>query len=196
MFPIRLETQEGLTDQLVQINMLNLPSDYLETYRDRIQAVTVQEIQRVAEKYIKPDEAALIVVGDGAQVMEQMKPYCEDIEVYNTSGKRKSTEAAGSTDPVGSWSIEIDTPLGQSIPATVTIERTGSGYTGVVHSEMGDANLGSIEISNNSFTATTSMEIDGHAVAAEVFARFEGEQVEGSLKLQNSPELPFTGIKN
>jgi len=196
VFPIRLETQEGLTDQLVQINMLNLPNDYLETYRDRIQAVTVQEIQRVAEKYIKPDEAALIVVGDGAQVMEQMKPYCEDIEVYNTSGKRKSTEASGPTDPAGSWSIEIETPLGQSIPATVTIERVGSGYTGVVHSEMGDADLGSIEIINNSFSATTSLEIDGHAVPAEIFARFEGEQVEGSLKLQNSPELPFTGNKN
>jgi hypothetical protein len=61
--------------------------------------------------------------------MEQMKPYCEDIEVYNTAGKRKSTEASGPTDPVGSWSIEIDTPLGQSIPAALTIERAGSGYT-------------------------------------------------------------------
>jgi hypothetical protein len=37
--------------------------------------------------------------------------------------------------------------------------------------------------------------MDGHAVEAEVFARFEGEQVEGHLKLQNSPELPFTGSK-
>jgi zinc protease len=195
VFPVRLETQEGLTDQLVQIKMLNLPSDYLETYRDRIQAVTVPDIQRVAQKYIRPDEAALIVVGDGSFVMEQMKPYVEDIEVYNTAGKRKSTEAAGATDPAGAWSIEIDTPLGQSIPATVTIERAGSGYTGVIHSEMGDADLGSIEISNNSFTKTTSLEMDGHAVEAEVFARFEGEQVEGTLKLQNSPEIPFSGSK-
>jgi predicted Zn-dependent peptidase len=69
--------------------MLNLPIDYLHTYRDRIQAVTIQEIQRVAEKYVKPDEAALIVVGDGALVMEQIKPYSEDIEVYNTEGTLK-----------------------------------------------------------------------------------------------------------
>src|SRR5678810_85421 len=60
VFPIRLETQEGLTDQLVQIKMLNLPNDYLERYRDRVQAVTVEEIQRVAQKYVKPDEAAVI----------------------------------------------------------------------------------------------------------------------------------------
>jgi len=196
VFPIRLETQEGLTDQLVQIKMLNLPIDYLDTYRDRIQAVTVEDIQRVAEKYVKPDEAALIVVGDGAQVMEQMRPYCDDIEVYNTSGKRKSTEASAPVDPVGAWSIQIETPLGQNIPATVTVERAGSGYTAVIHSEMGDADLGAIEINNNSFTKTSSLEIDGHAVEAQVFARFEGEQVEGTLKLANSPELPFSGNKD
>jgi len=196
VFPIRLETQEGLTDQLVQIKMLNLPNDYLETYRDRIQAVTIEEIQRVAEKYVKPDEAAVIVVGDGAQVMQQIEPYAPDIEVYNTAGKRKSTEASGPTDPAGAWPIEIDTPLGQSIPATLTIERSAAGYSAVIHSEMGDADLGSVEISNNSFSKTASLEMDGHAVEAQVFAKFEGEQVEGTLQLQNSPDLPFTGTKN
>src|SRR4030095_13089664 len=54
VFPIRLETQEGLTDQLLQIKMLNLPNDYLQTYRDRVQAVTVDEIQRVAREYLRP----------------------------------------------------------------------------------------------------------------------------------------------
>ncbi|HEY0760936.1 MAG TPA: pitrilysin family protein [Pyrinomonadaceae bacterium] len=196
VFPIRLETQEGLTDQLVQIKMLNLPNDYLQMYRDRVQAVTTEEIQRVALEYVKPDEAALIVVGDGAQVLDQMKPYCEDIEVYNTAGRRKSAEASSATDPVGSWSIEVETPLGQTIPATLTVARADGGHTAVIHSEMGDADLGAVEISNNSFHAKTSIEMDGHAVEAEVSARFDGEQVEGTLKLQNSPELPFRGTKD
>ena len=196
VFPIRLETQEGLTDQLVQIKMLNLPNDYLQNYRERVQAVTIEEIQRVAQKYVKPDEAALVVVGDGASVLDQIKPYCEDIEVYNTAGRRKSTEAAAVTDPVGTWSIEIETPLGQTIPATLTISRSNSSYTAVLHSEMGDADLGTVEISSNSFHASTSLEIDGHAVAAEVSGKFDGEQAEGTLKLQNSPELPFRGTKN
>ena len=195
VFPIRLETQEGLTDQLVQIKMLNLPDDYLENYRDQVQAVTVEEIQRVAKKYVKPDEAALIVVGDGALVLEQMKPYSDDIEVYSTAGTRKSTQAAAATDPVGSWSIEVETPLGQTIPAMLTISRSDSGYSGVIHSEMGDADLGTIEITNNSFHVTTSLEMDGHAVEAEMSGRFDGDHTEGVLKLQNAPELPFTGSK-
>jgi zinc protease len=195
VFPIRLETQEGLTDQLVQIKMLNLPNDYLNHYRENVQAVTGEEILRVARKYIKPDEAALIVVGDGASVLEQVKPYAGDIEVYNTAGKRKSAQASGATDPVGSWSIEVETPLGQNIPATLTVSRTDSGYSAVMQSEMGDAELGAIEIDNNSFHATTSLEMDGHAVAAEISGRFDGEHAEGFLKLENSPELPFTGTK-
>ena len=195
VFPIRLETQEGLTDQLVQIKMLNLPDDYLQNYRDRVNAVTGEEIQRVAQKYVQTDKAALIVVGDGASVLDQMKPYAEDIEVYSTAGKRKSAQASAATDPAGSWSIEVETPLGQNIPATLTISRSESGYSGVIHSEMGDAELGAIEINNNSFHTTTSLEMDGHAVEAEVSGRFDGEHTEGFLKLPDSPELPFTGTK-
>src|SRR5829696_4779979 len=179
VFPIRLETQEGLTDQLVQIKMLNLPNDYLQNYRDRIQAVTIEDIQRVAEKYVKPDEAALIVVGDGSSVLDQIKPFSADIEIYNTAGKRKTAESSAATDPTGSWSIEVETPLGQSIPATLTVTRQGgAGFTAVIHSEMGDADLGSIEINDNSFHATTSLEMDGHAIAAEVSAKFNGDRAE------------------
>src|SRR5689334_5483039 len=195
VFPIRLETQEGLTDQLVQIKMLNLPKDYLETYRDRLQAVTVQEIRRVAEKYVKPDEAAVIVVGDGAQVMEQIKPYSEDIEVYNTSGKRKSTEATGPTDPAGAWSIEIETPLGQNIPATLTISRDGGSFSGRFSSELGEADLGTIELHDNSFSASTSVEMDGHSVPVQISGSFEGDRAEGLVTLQDAPAIPFTGSK-
>jgi zinc protease len=196
VFPIRLETQEGLTDQLVQIKMLNLPIDYLEQYRDRVQAVTVDEIQRVARAYVKPDEAALVIVGDGTAVLEQIQPYATDVEVYNTTGKRKSMDAPATTDLTGSWSIEVETPLGQSIPATVTLQPEGAGFLAVIHSEMGDADLGVVEVHNNSFTKTTRLEMDGHSVEAEVSARFQGEQVEGSLRLQNTPALPFTGRKD
>src|SRR4029434_9605716 len=45
VFPIRLETQEGLTDQLVQIKMFGLQDSFLETYRQNIQAVTIDQVQ-------------------------------------------------------------------------------------------------------------------------------------------------------
>ena len=195
VFPIRLETQEGLTDQLVQIKMLRLPDDYLTLYRDRVQAVTLEEIQTVAQKYVKPDEAAVIVVGDGSAVLDQIRPYCEDIEIYNTSGKRKPVDGSVPTDPVGSWSIELETPLGQNIPATLTIAREGENFTGRFSSELGEADLGTLEIHENSFEASTSVEMDGHSVPVQISGSFEGDQAEGLLTLQDSPAIPFSGSK-
>ena len=196
VFPIRLETHEGLTDQLVQIKMLNLPDDYLQHYRDRVQAVTVADIQRVAAKYVKPDEAAVIVVGDGNAVLDQIKPYCQDIEIYTTSGKRKSLDAPATTELEGTWSIEVETPLGQTIPATLTLTREGQGFAAKIASEMGDADLGVVGVNDNSLRTTAFLEMDGHRVEAEIVARFHGDQTEGTLKLQNSPSLPFTGSKD
>ncbi len=89
VFPIRIETQDGLIDQLVNIKMFDLPDDYLRTYRDRVNAVTTEEIQVVAEKYVTPDKAAIVIVGDAAEISDQIKPYSEKIEIYDTDGVRK-----------------------------------------------------------------------------------------------------------
>jgi predicted Zn-dependent peptidase len=89
VFPIRIETQDGLIDQLVNNKMFGLPDDYLRTYRERVSAVTTDEILAVAEKYVTPDSAAIVIVGDAAEINEQIKPYSEKIEVYDTDGARK-----------------------------------------------------------------------------------------------------------
>jgi zinc protease len=196
VFPIRLETQEGLIEQLVQIKMLNLPVNFLETYRDRVQAVTIEEIQRVAKLYVRPDEAAVIVVGDGAAVVDQIKPYCKDIETFTTAGKRKGeADTSSSTDIVGSWEIKVETPLGQSIPATLSVEKDGEGLKARIASEMGDAELGSIEVADNTFHKITSLDRDGHSVEIEISARFSGRTTEGTLIMQNT-SLPFSGSKS
>ena len=203
VFPLRLETQEGLIDQLVQIKMFDLPDDYLETYRQHIHAVTIQEIQAVAGKYVRPDQAAIVIVGDGAEVLEQVKPYTDAIELYNTAGKRKERPAANSdskseTDAaiiVGDWTIDIQTPFGQNIPATLRVWQTETGLGGSVASEMGDANLVSAALVGNSFTATLSFEMGGQALAAKIAGEVDGTQMEGTIRLQDTPELPFTGTK-
>ena len=44
--------------------MTGRPVDYYKTYRSKIQAVTKARVQEVAGKYIHPDKAVLMVVGD------------------------------------------------------------------------------------------------------------------------------------
>ncbi|MFL6283983.1 MAG: M16 family metallopeptidase [Pyrinomonadaceae bacterium] len=90
IFPIRLETQEGLVEQLLQIRMHNLPQDYLETYRDRIMHVTREDVRRVANLYVTPDNAAVVLVGDAAEIREQAGPYADRVEDFD-AGARGAT---------------------------------------------------------------------------------------------------------
>ncbi|MGH9945295.1 MAG: M16 family metallopeptidase, partial [Pyrinomonadaceae bacterium] len=89
IFPVRLETLDGLIDQLTQIRMYGLPTDYLSTYREHIMAVTREEVLRVARTHVRPAEAAIIIVGDAAALREQVLPYADDIELYDNAGHRK-----------------------------------------------------------------------------------------------------------
>ena len=198
VFPIRLETQEGLIDQLVQIKMFGLPDNYLETYRSQIQSVTREQIQAVAQKYVKPDEAALVIVGDGKQLHEHIKPYTEDIQFYNTAGKPKQKGEAATKSAefyAGQWSLEIDTPLGQSIPATLTLEQSTSGLSGKVESEMGNGELLSATIDGDVLTAVVSLDVAGHAIEANISAEVTDDQLEGTISLQDAPPLTFTGTR-
>jgi zinc protease len=202
VFPLRLETQEGLVDQLLQIKMFGLPQDYLETYRSQIQEVTIGQVQHVARKYVRPDEAAIIIVGDGAQLLEQVKPYTNEIEFYSTTGKKKdppapasySAEAAAAL--AGSWSLLIETPLGQSIPATLILRNIGKGFSGKVTSEMGNGEILSVTFDGESFAGTISFDIAGETMDAQIAGDLDGQQMEGSVTLENAPALPFTGSKD
>jgi zinc protease len=86
VFPIRIETQDGLIDQLTSVKMFDLPSNYLHTYRDRVNAVTADDVMRVGQLHVTPDRAAIVVVGDAAEIENQVREYSESIEVFDTEG--------------------------------------------------------------------------------------------------------------
>jgi zinc protease len=201
VFPLRLETQEGLVDQLLQIKMFGLPENYLETYRNQIQAITAAQVQEVAQKYIKPDEAALVIVGDGALLSDQVKPYADEIEFYNTAGKKKNPPEAATYSPeaaaalAGDWSLLIESPLGQAIPAKLILQNVGKGFSGKVTSEMGNGELLSVTFDGESFAGTISFDIAGRTMEAQIAGDLTPDQMAGNITLENSPALPFTGSK-
>ncbi|MFN0279567.1 MAG: M16 family metallopeptidase [Pyrinomonadaceae bacterium] len=88
VFPIRAETQEGLTNLIVNQHLYGLPEDYLQTYREHVDAVTADEVQRVALKLVRPDEMAIVIVGDAKEVLPQAKDYASSVEIFDTEGNR------------------------------------------------------------------------------------------------------------
>jgi zinc protease len=67
-FVMGLETQSGLATQLSNMKLLGLPDNYLETYTARVRSVEPSQIQSVAAKYLAPDNASIVVVGDASQI--------------------------------------------------------------------------------------------------------------------------------
>ncbi|MDN3514114.1 MAG: insulinase family protein [Candidatus Brocadia sp.] len=63
-FIFRFTTSASIVAQKVDIEYEDLPLNYLETYLDNVQTVTQEDVQRVARKYLHPDEIKILVVGD------------------------------------------------------------------------------------------------------------------------------------
>lgn len=77
LYLLRLETQDGVANQLNTMQTLGLPKDYLETYVTKVRSVEPQQIQAVAGKHIAPDQAAVVIVGDASKIAETLKKFGE-----------------------------------------------------------------------------------------------------------------------
>ncbi|MDQ3389499.1 MAG: insulinase family protein, partial [Gemmatimonadota bacterium] len=64
VFPLRLETTSGIVGRLAQIALYELADGYFDRYRDRILAVSADEVLRAAQRYLRPQELSLVIVGD------------------------------------------------------------------------------------------------------------------------------------
>ena len=212
VFPIRLETQEGLIDHLVQIKMFDLSADYLQTYRERIQAVSAADVQRVARQYVMPDKTAVVIVGDAAAIMDQIEPYSQTIEIYDTAGHRKDTGASvrhgsgqqetpkkseGTANVVGEWTLEITTPSNQTLPATLTMKQDGDHLSGTVETQIGDGELSNVTLNGNNFDAVIKFNNFGRIIDGTVTGSTEGDSMKGTitLKVEGLAPLPFTGTR-
>lgn len=61
--PRVFETPSGVAGRFVTLEAYGLPDDYWETYADRIEAVTAEDVQRVARACFDPDRLVRVVVG-------------------------------------------------------------------------------------------------------------------------------------
>lgn len=96
-FVFNFATSRSIVEQVVSIEYQGLPRDYLDTYLDKIGAVTPDDVLRVAKKYIQPDRITLLVVGDD----EARKSFPEDWRKFNVIefSAPSSDDSAASVSP-------------------------------------------------------------------------------------------------
>ena len=68
-FVLALERPTTIARYALNIKTEDLPSDFYTTYLQKINAVTAEDVKRIANKYFKPQNARVIVVGKGSDVI-------------------------------------------------------------------------------------------------------------------------------
>jgi zinc protease len=87
VFSMGLATQDGLLSQFSNVALNELPDDYLETYRQKVRALTPDDLLATAREYLDSANMQIVVVGDRAQIESQAALFGE-LEVYDAQGKR------------------------------------------------------------------------------------------------------------
>ncbi len=202
VFPIRAETQSGLTNLIVSQYLYDLPEDYLETYRENISAVTLEDVERVANEYISPEKLAMIIVGDAEEILPQAKTYTDEVEIFDTHGKPKDLAGfsvdknAETADVAGIWNLSVEA-MGQSLDIKLNLEQDGENLSGTLESMLGAGEISDGKVAGNKVSAVLKTEFNGQGLELGLKGNVEGDTMEGTFTTSIIPmPLEFKGNRN
>jgi zinc protease len=76
-FLFRYDTRDKVLAERVRLEFYGYPANYLESYKEALEKVSVGDLDRVAKKYIHPEKLAILVVGNGPEI----KPPLDDLKL-------------------------------------------------------------------------------------------------------------------
>ena len=72
-FPLTIETADAIATQVLNVLFYGLPVEQLESFRERVNAVTTDEVQRVSRFYLRPDRLSIVLVGNAEAFVPQLR---------------------------------------------------------------------------------------------------------------------------
>jgi zinc protease len=75
LFVLRNSSRQGIIGQLAYVDLHKLGDDYLSKYVQNVYAVTPDQVQQMAAKYLDPGKMTIVVVGDKSKIADQLTPY-------------------------------------------------------------------------------------------------------------------------
>ena len=72
-FPLTIETPNDIATSVINAVFYELSLDEVATYRERVQAITPDDIQRVAREYVKPDRLSIVLVGNAKAFVSSLR---------------------------------------------------------------------------------------------------------------------------
>jgi len=73
-FPLTIETPSQIAQVVSTARLLGLGSNYVQSYRERLSAVTATRARAAAQRTIRRDALTIVVVGDAKSLYDKLKP--------------------------------------------------------------------------------------------------------------------------
>ncbi|WP_047247145.1 M16 family metallopeptidase [Maribacter thermophilus] len=72
-FIMALEQPQTIANYALNIEKEGLPKDFYKTYLERLEKITIEDVQNAAKKYFSSSNARVVVVGKGSEVLENLE---------------------------------------------------------------------------------------------------------------------------
>ena len=93
-FPAEFQNVESIAANLGDVIFYDLPQDYLNRHIEQLLAVTEEQVEAAARKYVEPGNMVLVVVGD-------RKVIAEEVEALGTVKYLSIEEVLGPVPDIG-----------------------------------------------------------------------------------------------
>lgn len=82
-FVMALERPQTIANYALNIKRSNLPEDFYANYLENINKVSIADVQQAANKYFKLENARIVVVGKGSEVLENLEKVGIPLKYYD-----------------------------------------------------------------------------------------------------------------
>jgi predicted Zn-dependent peptidase len=93
-FALQLENPAGQLNNIITQKMYNFPANYWDTYPQKVNAITAEDVQRVAQKYVDINHMQIVAVGDASLTRAVLAKF-GSVQEYDGDGKPTKTASAG-----------------------------------------------------------------------------------------------------
>ncbi|MGE0132123.1 MAG: M16 family metallopeptidase [Blastocatellales bacterium] len=206
-FALELESPQSLLSDIVVQKLYNLPADYWDTYPQKIAAVTVDDVQRVARKYLDLGKLQIVAVGDAKQIADVMKKF-GDVTLYGTEGKplQSPAPAASSSNSgsgggtaslaglAGLWSLTVNSPNGE-VTLKLEIKPNGSEIGGALETPFGQFPVVGGSLNGSDVTIKVKADMQGTPTDVQIAGKLDGGAMKGQITSSAFPAADFTAKK-
>jgi zinc protease len=132
VFPIRFETPSAVLGAVAGLAVHELGDDELTHYRERIEAVTIEDVGRIARERIDLERLAIVIVGDADQMRAELEAAgVGTIEVERDEGPTQEGATPTLQEEIGPVDSEPEAAppdaTGDLDPLSEPLEEPGDG---------------------------------------------------------------------